>query len=77
MSDSTPQVTLVDIHGAPINAPAASWPSWTDATRWVPTEPAEDVPAVAEEPVEEWDFPPRRQVSPIELSMMSAGLAVG
>jgi hypothetical protein len=72
MSHSTPQVTLVDIHGTPITPPAASWPAWTDATRWVPTEPADDAPAVAEESAEEWDFPPRRQVSPAEISQLAA-----
>jgi hypothetical protein len=69
---SLPQVTLVDIHGNPINAPAASWPEWTDATRWVPTEPGDDAPAVADDQAEEWDSPPRRQVSPIELAMLAA-----
>ena len=69
---SLPQVTLVDIHGNPINTPAASWPEWTDATRWTITPEPDDAPAVAEEPAEEWDFPPRRQVSPIELSMLAA-----
>jgi hypothetical protein len=38
---SLPQVTLVDIAGNPI-APAASWPEWVDANRWVTTEPADD-----------------------------------
>jgi hypothetical protein len=42
----------------------------------VPTEPAEDAPAVAEEPAEEWDFPPRRQVSPIELAMLATHGAI-
>jgi hypothetical protein len=52
----------------------AAWPAWTDDWRWVPTEPA-DAPETSEvsDQVEDWgDIPPRRQVSPIELSMLAA-----
>jgi hypothetical protein len=74
MSSVPKDVQLVDLDGRPIPAPAEAWPAWTDATRWVPTEPAEDLPA--EDQAEEWDFPPRRQVSPIELSMLAAHGAI-
>jgi len=70
MSSVPKDVQLVDLDGRPIPSPAEAWPRWTDAVRWVPIEPAEDAPA--EEPAEEWCFPPRRQVSPVELSMPAA-----
>jgi hypothetical protein len=67
MSDSTPQVTLVDIDGRPITPPAASWPAWTDQDRWVPTPEAHDAPAS-----DQVEDDPRRQVSPIELAQLAA-----
>jgi hypothetical protein len=57
--------------------PAASWPAWTDDDRWelgpddAPT-PWPTAEEIAEYEAETRDIPPRRQVSPIELSQIAA-----
>jgi hypothetical protein len=64
-------------------APATQWPKSriVDGWRWeLGPEPADDGTAHPEPPAddrpEEWDFPPRRQVSPVELSMLAAHSAI-
>ena len=60
-------------------APATQWPKsrTVDGWRWaLGPEPADDGMACPEpppdDPAEEWNFPPRRQVSPVELAQLAA-----
>ena len=83
---SLPQVTLVDaLTGRPITADdqgdAAAWPASNDVDGWF-WEVADDERAALEAAEVEritdvLDAPPLSQVSDVEWSMMSGGLAVG
>ena len=80
MSDSTPQVVLVDITGRPIVADdqgnAATWPVSNDVDGWEWVISDAEIRALLAEVLDR-DAPPLSQVSPDELAMMSGGLAVG
>jgi hypothetical protein len=62
---------------------AHEWPATPaiDGERWTITPESDDAPPLAErtdDQPEDWgDIPPRRQVSPVELAMMAAGMAIG
>jgi hypothetical protein len=77
------QITLVDLDGRPIDADdcgdASQWPAWTDNFFW---EVSDDERAALEAAeldrlCDIVDSPDPRQVSPIELSMLAAGMAIG
>jgi hypothetical protein len=77
---SVPQVPLVDIDGRPITGDldASQWPAWTDNFYWE-VEPNEVVAlevAEVERIQDILDALDRRQVSPVELSMLAAGMAI-
>jgi hypothetical protein len=63
---------------------ACEWPSTPaiDSERWTITPQPDDDAVEASTPPdddqpEDWCFPPTRQVSPVELAMMAAGVAIG
>ena len=71
---------------------AATWPAWTDNHYWEPGSGQDDAPTAEERaefeswlaavddadgpPADDFDFPRRRQVSPIELAQLAAHGAI-